>query len=152
MACIPTQGNRGVDDTVFDHFGSAPFFTLYDSATGQTEVLDNRNAHHSHGTCHPLNQLAKYHIDCVVCAGMGRRAIEALGAEGIRVYQSPVTTVGKIIEKLKADQLSLIDPTKACRGHGQQGGCGHQTGPEPGRGGGFGQNGGGRGQGHGGRS
>jgi predicted Fe-Mo cluster-binding NifX family protein len=132
---------------LFDHFGSAPFFTLYDSSTGKTEVLDNRNAHHSPGACHPLNQLTRYHIDCVVCAGMGRRAIEALGAGGIRVYKTQVASVGEIIEQLKSDRLSLIDPAKACPGHGQRGGCGHEAGSEPGRGEGFGHPGGGRGQG-----
>ena len=149
LACIPTRGDRGVDDVVHDHFGSAPFFTLYNSETGQTEVLDNRNAHHSHGTCHPMTQLARYKIDCVVCAGMGRRAIEALSMEGIRVYQALSGPVGEVIEALKEDRLSLIDPAKACRGHGQQGGCAHVAGPEPGRGAGSGQAGGGRGQGSG---
>lgn len=137
LACIPTRGNTGLDDTVFDHFGSAPFFTLYDTDTSEVTILENRNAHHSHGTCHPMNQLASRHVECVICTGMGRRAIEALNAEGIRIYQSGGETVREAVEKFTSGQLTEMDPARACRGHGQ-----HHTEAYvhmPGRGAGFGQ-------------
>jgi predicted Fe-Mo cluster-binding NifX family protein len=110
---------------VFDHFGSAPYFTLYDSANDEVKILENRNAHHSHGTCHPMAQLVRYKIDCVVCSGMGMRAINALNAEGIKVYQADSGTVGEVIGKIKDGNLPEMDPRTACRGHGQTGGCGH---------------------------
>jgi predicted Fe-Mo cluster-binding NifX family protein len=84
LTCIPTKGPDGLDDTISDHFGSAPFFTIYDTDSDQITIVENRNAHHDHGTCHPMNQLAKHDIDCVACVGMGRRAIEALNSEGIK--------------------------------------------------------------------
>jgi predicted Fe-Mo cluster-binding NifX family protein len=155
LACIPTQGNAGIEDRVNEHFGSAPYFTLYDSSTEEIKIVENRNAHHSHGTCHPMNQLTRYHIDCVVCTGMGRRAIEALTSEGVRVYQAPTDKVDDVVEKIKTNDLVLIDPASACRGQGQHGTCGHRGfGPDDvrgglGRGSGFGQ-GPGRGQGRGG--
>jgi len=151
LVCIPTQGNAGVDDKVNEHFGSAPFFTLYDSANGEIKILENRNAHHSHGTCHPMNQLTRYHVDCVVCSGMGRRAIEALNTEGIKIYQADSERVGNVIESFKSQRLVEIDPAKACHGQGQQGGCAHgQLEGGQGRGAGFGL-GPGRGQGRGGQ-
>ncbi len=125
LACIPTKGNAGLEDTVFEHFGSAPYFTLYDSEKGEIKIVENRNAHHSHGTCHPMNQLVRYHIDCVICSGMGRRAIEALSTEGIKVYDAGSKKVSEILDKFKADGLSEIDPAKACRGHGQGTGAAH---------------------------
>jgi len=124
LACIPTRGNAGSEDTVFDHFGSAPYFTLYDSETGEMTVLENRNAHHSHGTCHPMAQLTRYRINCVICSGMGRRAIEALNSEGIKIYHSPSSKVEEVIEKLKTEALVEMDPLTACRGHGQGHGMG----------------------------
>ena len=148
LACIPTNGSAGLEDTVCDHFGSAATFTLFNSETGEITVLDNRNAHHTHGTCHPMNHLAKYKIDAVVCVGMGRRAIEALNSEGIRIYHSGSKKVSEVVEFIKAGNLQEMDPAKACRGHGQHSdpnvahGCAH------GRGAGFGQ-GPGRGQGGG---
>ncbi|MFH2035047.1 MAG: NifB/NifX family molybdenum-iron cluster-binding protein [Candidatus Zixiibacteriota bacterium] len=138
LACIPTEGNSRFEDTVYGHFGSAPFFTLYDSNEDKITVLENRNAHHDHGTCHPMNQLVKYKIDCVICGGMGRRAIEALNAEGVKIYMAESKAVRETIEQLKSGKLSEIDPAKACQGHGQHvhmsAGAGLQ-----GRGAGYGQ-------------
>jgi predicted Fe-Mo cluster-binding NifX family protein len=155
LACIPTNDGEGLDATVCEHFGSAPFFTLYDTETGEVNVISNRNAHHSHGTCHPMNQLARYKIDCVVCGGMGRRAVEALNAEGVKIYQSEEDSVRATIEKIKANKLAEIDPALACRGHGQHvdmiprqpgrgSGFGPGLGQGGGRGGGFGRGGAGR--------
>ncbi len=152
LACLPTKGETGLEDTISEHFGSAPFFTLYDTETEQLAILENRNAHHDHGTCHPMNQLKKCQIDCVVCGGMGRRAIEALSCEGIKVYMADSASVAEAVEKIKAGSLPEIDPAEACRGHGQRGGgfgrISAQTEPDPGRGSGYGQ-GPGRGQGGG---
>jgi len=161
LACIPTNGETGLDDSVHDHFGSAPFFTLYDTEADKVTVLANRNAHHDHGTCHPMNQLAHYRIDCVVCAGLGRRAIEALNSEGIKVYQAESKTVGELVQDIKAEKLTEIDPSKACRGQGQRRDFIHDPDGDTavsrgqGRGAGYGQCGrdggglGGRGQGDG---
>ena len=142
LACIPTKGSAGLEDTVSDHFGSTPFFTLYDTETNEITVLPNRNAHHDHGTCHPMIQLAKHHIDCVVCSGMGRRAIEALMTEGIAVYQSGSGNVGELVEKVKSGSLTLMDPAKSCHGHGQRFDVTAEVnGPREGRGSGYGQGG-----------
>ena len=125
LACIPTKGNAGCEDAVFDHFGSAPFFTLYDSTSDDVKIIENDNAHHDHGTCHPMAQLVRQRIDSVICSGMGMRAINALNAEGIKVYRADSGTVGEVIVQIKEGTLVEMDPRTACRGHGQTGGCGH---------------------------
>lgn len=120
MACIPTSGTAELEDAVYDHFGSAPYFTLYSSETEELTILENRNAHHDHGTCHPMNQLARHKIDCVICSGMGRRAIEALSTKGIKVYQCKSYGVREVIDRVKDGDLEEIDPRTACRGLGQR--------------------------------
>ena len=126
LACIPTKGDAGLEDRVCEHFGSAPYFTLYDSVTEEITIVQNRNASHSHGTCHPMNQLVRHHINCVICSGMGRRAIEALSTEGIKVYKAGDDRVSDIVVKIKANDLVEIDPARACMGHGQKDGCAHR--------------------------
>jgi predicted Fe-Mo cluster-binding NifX family protein len=118
LICLPTGGDAGLDDTVNEHFGSAPCFTLVDTDTGEVRILSNANERHEHGACHPLDQLTQYKIDCVVCGGMGRRAIQMLRSSGIAVYSSDRATVRDIVEQAKRGELVEMDPTAACAGHG----------------------------------
>jgi len=52
--CIPTENDMGVESIVHGHFGSAPFFIFYNTKTEETETIHNRDQHHAHGTCHPM--------------------------------------------------------------------------------------------------
>lgn len=117
VLCIPTNGGAGIDDTICAHFGSAAFFCLYDSDSEEVIVVPNRNAHHSHGTCHPMSQLDKYSIDGVVCGGMGQRAIQALNAEGVKIYHAASGSVREVVEQIKAGSLTEMTPAQACHGH-----------------------------------
>ena len=119
LVCIPTSSGDGLNGKLSGHFGSTPFFTLYNTDTEEVQVIENRNSHHSHGTCHPMNQLSVYKIDTVLCNGMGRRAVEALNSEGIKTKISDAESVQQALDDLQNGKTIDIDPTKACRGHGQ---------------------------------
>lgn len=127
LICIPTNGNAGMSETLSDHFGSAPYFTLYDGDSGELQMVKNRNATHAHGTCHPMTQLTRYHIDSIICSGIGRRAIEMLKNDGVTVYQSEKRTVSEVVEQVKKGELKEVDPATACKGHGQRQGAIHGT-------------------------
>ena len=64
--CIPVIEDKGTDSKICNHFGSAPFFVIYDTEAKSTVFVANLNQHHSHGTCHPLNVLSNYQPDSVV--------------------------------------------------------------------------------------
>jgi predicted Fe-Mo cluster-binding NifX family protein len=49
--CIPVQDEKGLDLLVYGHFGSAPFFAVYDTDTKNVRVLDASIACQHHG-CH----------------------------------------------------------------------------------------------------
>jgi predicted Fe-Mo cluster-binding NifX family protein len=125
LICLPTQGDSGDTDVICDHFGSAPFFTLYDTDSEEFTIVKNHNDHHGHGSCNPLGQLHDYAIDGVVCKGMGRRAIDLLQKANVKVYYGGVGTVAEVIARFKAGEIIEIDPAQACSGHGHTGGCGH---------------------------
>lgn len=116
--CIPTESNLGMDALVFDHFGSAPFFIIVETGTGEIEVISNQNQHHSHGQCMPMQQLGSYQIEGVVCRGMGRNALARLSSAGINVFIAVSNTVSEVVEKARAGQLKLLDADQACGGHG----------------------------------
>ncbi len=126
--CIPTLNGTGADDEVCEHFGSAPYFTILDTEGGEPEVIPNGNAHHAHGTCHPLSQLAGKGFEALVCGGMGRRALDMINAQGLKVYKAKARSVSTTLSALAAGELDELEAAHACggHGHGSQGGHGHR--------------------------
>lgn len=124
--CIPTLHGTGVDDEVCEHFGSAPYFTILDTEGSEPEVIPSGNAAHTHGTCHPLSQLAGRGFEAMVCGGMGRRALEMIQSQGFKVYKARQRSVTDTMTALAAGELTEMDATHACGGHGhgsQNGRC-----------------------------
>lgn len=116
--CIPTQTNIGKQAQVHEHFGSASYFTIYDTQQDISEIVDNSNQHHSHGACHPLSVLEGKRIGAVVCSGMGGRAIEKLNNAGIRAYRASGGTVEGIVKQHYEGNLQELTAENACAHHG----------------------------------
>jgi predicted Fe-Mo cluster-binding NifX family protein len=120
LTCIPARGDAGLDDTLSDHFGSAPFYVIYDNISDATTIVKNQNAGNAHGACNPLGQLANYRIDSIVCSAIGKRAIEVLNSSGIKVYYCDKKSVRDVVEQIKNNNLREMDPAKICPGHGER--------------------------------
>jgi predicted Fe-Mo cluster-binding NifX family protein len=119
--CIPTKSNEGSSARVNEHFGSSPFFTIYDTESRTVETINNQDQHHAHGTCHPLLSLDGKNISAVICGGMGGRAVLQLNQNGIKAYRLSGGTVAETIELFQKGGLEEITPNNACAHHG--GGC-----------------------------
>jgi predicted Fe-Mo cluster-binding NifX family protein len=65
-----------------------------------------------------MGALAGKEIDAVVCGGMGRRAVELLNSDGIKVYLGSGSTVKTIVEQYKQGNLKELSAEGACAGHG----------------------------------
>ena len=115
--CIPTETDQGLEAAVMAHFGSAPYFTIYDTDTRCFEHIGNRNLHHMHGGCQPLLALNGKAVDVVICGGMGARAVQKLGAGGIQAYKVKGATVKEALANYLAGQLNPITPLNACQDH-----------------------------------
>jgi predicted Fe-Mo cluster-binding NifX family protein len=115
---IPTENKEGLNSKVYGHFGSAPYFTIYDTEKETFKTVDNINAHHSHGMCHPIGVLGTSSIDAVVCQGMGMRAVQKLNEANIKAYRTQGGTVAEIIKKYKDNELEEITVQNACAQHG----------------------------------
>ena len=114
--CIPTLDDRREKGHVSEHFGSAPYFTLVDSATGDIEVLENRHSHHEHGACEPATILRDHSVDAVICPGLGRRAFARLSDAGIVVYVSRDRIVSRAVEAFQTGGLRRLTSEEACHG------------------------------------
>ena len=122
--CIPVEENNGLESSVSGHFGSAPYFLIWDSESEAVTVVSNQNSDHTHGACSPLKAIGSVEVDAVIVSGIGARAIERLNSMGIQVLQSSAAKVSAALECFKQNTLSPIVPANACSGH-SGGGCGH---------------------------
>lgn len=116
--CIPTIDNKEHLSEVCNHFGSAPYFIIYDSEANTYETVNNSDSEHEHGTCRPTLNISAMNVDTVICKGLGRRAIQKLNEAGIRVCKTDLSHVKEIVYNLAETELEEIDASDACTGHG----------------------------------
>jgi predicted Fe-Mo cluster-binding NifX family protein len=122
---FPVEENKGLDSQVYGHFGSAPCFIILDEDSGEVTALTNRDAHHEHGRCQPLNALGGIKVDLVAVGGIGAGALEKLQREGIRVFRAVEGKVRENWELLRLGKLPEFSAALTCRGHEDGSGCVH---------------------------
>lgn len=120
--CIPVQESKGLDSVAYNHFGSAPFFLIYDSENGDIKTIANGDLHHAHGMCQPLKALEGEIVDVVLVGGIGGGALMKLNSQGIKVYRAADETVSKNIELLLNNELMEYASDNSCNHHH---GCSH---------------------------
>jgi predicted Fe-Mo cluster-binding NifX family protein len=118
--CLPVTQNLGLKSPVSAHFGSAPLFLVVDTATGTCREIPNRNEHHAHGMCQPLESLAGERFDGIVVGGIGQGALGKLRATGVRVFRANAATVEDAVAALLSGVLEEVTPASACAGHARE--------------------------------
>jgi len=114
--CIPTQGAGGLNDTVGEHFGRVPTFTLIDADTEAVQVLDNTSEHMG-GAGLPADLLAQAGVNVVLCQGLGRRAIQILSDNGIAVHTGVSGTVSAVLAEYKRGTHGEAGSVEPCTRH-----------------------------------
>ena len=124
---FPSNSDLGLTGSIYNHFGSAPFFVLVDTENGGHEILNNKDLNHSHGNCQPLKALGETPVDTVVVGGIGKGALRKLQAEGIKVFRSVEGSVQSNLDLFTQNKLQEFQPDEVCMGHSIDGGggCGH---------------------------
>ena len=115
--CLPTIGKKGLSELVYNHFGSAPYFMIYNTDSEAIKIIENDNSHHNHGTCQPLSVIAKYDVDIILTNGMGARAVQMLNRGGIKVFKLDGNTVAEAIKKFEDNELIELTLDNACSDH-----------------------------------
>ena len=114
--CVPTAGVGGLEDTIGEHFGRVPTYTIFDSGTQQVEVVEN-TSEHAGGVGLPADILSKLDINVLLCRGAGRRALDIFGRNGIEVCVGIEGTAGEAIYAWKTGTLSRASSADACQQH-----------------------------------
>lgn len=101
--CIPTVTNEGLDGVPYAHLGSASYFILHDTETGETKVIRNRNEHRA---CNPLHELSGQDVNAVIVGGIGRRVFARLHRAGIRVHRATEAPVRQNVSEPQEGKLT----------------------------------------------
>ena len=115
--CMPVLDEKGLDSVVFGHFGSAPFFALFDTDTQEVSIVKNGLGEHEHGQCMPVDAIKKTGAEAVLCKGMGLRAANLLIEAGITPYMVEAGIVSEAIAQYKAKNVTVLDASRACQHH-----------------------------------
>jgi uncharacterized protein len=115
--CIPILADEGIGSQVYNHFGSAKYFTIYDSITKTFRTESNENMHDAHGSCQPLGIISKHNIDIVISGGMGMRAVKILNDSGVKIFLSKGNIVSEVLQYFESGSLDELTFENACSGH-----------------------------------
>ena len=123
--CFPVQKDEGLSSAVYNHFGSAPLFLIFDTKTSSISTIDNRDVHHTHGACNPMKALDNRKVDAIVVGGIGAGALTGLKQMGIRVHRAQAGTIVENMSLFNTDRLPELTLEACCGGHSDDGGCAH---------------------------
>jgi predicted Fe-Mo cluster-binding NifX family protein len=111
---------------VFQHFGKASQFKVYDIADGKivrSEIVDTNGS--GHGAL--AGFLTGKGVDTLICGGIGGGAQSALSEAGIKLYGGASGDTDKAVEALLNGSLSY-NPDVKCDHHGEEHGGQHTCG------------------------
>ena len=114
--CIPTMGDKGLDEFVSEHFGRAPTFTVVDMETKEVKVISNTSEHFG-GVGHAPEIISEARAEVTLCSGLGPRAIGMFEQIGIEVYVGASGTVKDAIGAFQAGMLHEATDADACKEH-----------------------------------
>lgn len=118
--CIPTMGNKGMDEMVGEHFGRVPTYTIVDTETNDTTVIEN-NTMHMGGVGYAPELISREGAEVMLCGGLGRRAIGLFEQSCITVYVGAHGTVRDAIRLFKEGKLTRATDETACQQHAFRG-------------------------------
>lgn len=113
---IPTDGDRGLDEMVAEHFGRCNTYTFLDGSGRLVKTIDNTSEHMG-GQGLPPELMKKHGADVLLCRGLGPRALEMCARLGIEVYVCSAETVREIFLKWKNGEMKKAGSEDVCEEH-----------------------------------
>ena len=113
---IPSMGSKGLEETVAEHFGRCPTYTILDEQGNLLEILKNSSSH-MEGQGLPPEILKKNEINVLLCHGIGPKAIQLCQELKIEVYVDYSSTVKELFHKWKNKKISKANSDDSCKDH-----------------------------------
>jgi len=113
---IPTNNNKGLHDSVAEHFGRCNTYTFLDEKGKIIEVINNTSEHMG-GIGLPPELMKKHGANILLCKELGPRALSLCAQLGIDVYVCQAKTVKEIFNLWKNHKIKKADLFNICEGH-----------------------------------
>ncbi len=111
---VAASGND-LSSKLADRFARADYFIVYDTDSGEYEVVENQVAmSQAHGAGPRVVQMiASLGVDAVILPGIGSNAFDALSAAGVKAYIGKPVSVEENIKMLLNGELEEVkSPTR----------------------------------------
>jgi len=95
-------------ESVHGHVATAPYFTVVDLDTGETERVPNPLIEGKPREVNPVGLVRDLGVDALLCGGIGSWAIKLLNAAGIKVYRAHGGPVMRAIREFREGKLRLF--------------------------------------------
>jgi predicted Fe-Mo cluster-binding NifX family protein len=108
---IPTEDKSGLEASLAQHFGRAPYYTILELDEKNNNVgirTEVNKGEHVGGTGHPHEHLLALEPNIFVVQGMGPGCLSSLQDAGIIVLKATGTTVKQIVEGYKEGKLNAL--------------------------------------------
>ena len=113
---VPTTGQEGLNASLAEHFGRAPYFTAVDlnDKGNVTNVKTVPNVgEHAGGMGHAHDNILDLQPNAIIVYGMGPRGLNTFQSAGIAVLRANANTVNEVIVAYKDDKLQEL--TEGCQ-------------------------------------
>jgi predicted Fe-Mo cluster-binding NifX family protein len=113
---IPTVGQEGLNATLAEHFGRAPYFAVVD-VNDKGDVANVKTVpnvgEHTGGMGYTHDHILGLQPDAIIVYGMGPRGLNTFQSAGVAVLRANAATVGEVITAYKDDKLQEL--TEGCQ-------------------------------------
>ena len=113
---IPTEGKKGMEESVALHFGRCGTYTILDENGKLIETIENTSEHMG-GSGLPPELMKRHGTDLMLCRDLGPRAIMMFKQLGIDVFVGDAVTVKEMFEAWKSGRLKKAGMDDACEQH-----------------------------------
>jgi predicted Fe-Mo cluster-binding NifX family protein len=113
---IPTVSQEGLNATLAEHFGRAPYFAVVDlNDNGDaTNVKTVPNVgEHAGGMGYTHDHILELQPKAIIVYGMGPRGLNTFQSAGVAVLRANANTVGEVIAAYRDDTLQEL--TEGCQ-------------------------------------
>ena len=117
---VTAENNNGLESTVAQHFGHAPFFIMVEVENG--EVTTAQGIANPFAEAHQPGQIPAYiheqKANVILSGGMGGRAIDFFEQLGIKAVTGATGTVRQALENYLGGKLKEAAPCSESVAHG----------------------------------